>query len=124
MNATTTQAHDFIDEYNGRIVQLIDALIAKNQTNNQLSVYEEENIAKVAYIGKILTWLYYILAIYGIFLIWTGMGDLGIFKRIIYSLLVIIYPSIVMPLSKWLIRQASWLWGLMPYHVNYYIKPV
>lgn len=118
------EAHKIVSEYNARFMGLIDNINAKSRTNNQISVYEENNIASLETIKSAELYVYYGLAVYVMILLWVGANDIGIAKKIVLTIIIPLYPYIILPFIKWIVEWGRWLWGLMPYYVNSNLRAV
>jgi hypothetical protein len=121
---TSREAQQIVSEYNERIMSLINNINANSRTNNQISVYEEDNVANLETIKSGLLYLYYGLAVYVMMLLWVGANELGMAKKVVLTIIIPLYPYIILPLLKWLVGWARWLWGLMPYYVNANLRAV
>lgn len=94
-------------------------------TNDRLMDYEYEGIATQQTIYIWLRILYYILAIYCIILLWTQWTQTGgIIKKLIVTFIIMLIPSIIMPLLKFIIKNLKWVWGLFPTNIRMNIKPL
>jgi hypothetical protein len=100
---------------------------SKTITNNRLYEYEEDGVVKQQTIQYWLLFVYYVLAIYAIFLIWMQWGGSvppSIPKKIITTLFIGAFPFIIMPLVKLFTETIQWIWGLAPSNIYTTIKSV
>jgi hypothetical protein len=86
-------------------------------TNNRKTYYSSEGLEKLKQWYRILWYIYYILVIIIILGFLLGNSNLSIIKKIVISLILLVYPYIIVPIVKWLYYQLDYLYNRLPKNV-------